>query len=154
MTEKTIWSEKTKEDYGFQFMVISNLLDERAARSVEEEPIKFLDIRYLAYVEEQDGAVTLKDLEKALGLASPTVAGAVKGLERKGLVTMTADTRDRRIKLVTLTDAGRAILDRQDEFRARSEDLITRQFTDEELETLRDMLGRVRGALETGVNED
>lgn len=147
MTEDRQWDD-ARDDLGWMFREISEHLDRRANDAMEDEVVRFSDLRYMHYIECMGKPVTLKDMEKALGLASPTVAGAVKSLERKGLVEMTSDRNDRRVKLVTLTDTGRGILERQVGFRMRSEDLICGSLSEEERDQLRDMLRRIMADLE------
>ncbi|MDO5853297.1 MAG: winged helix DNA-binding protein [Thermoplasmata archaeon] len=147
MTEDRQWDD-ARDDLGWMFREISEHLDRRANDAMEDEVVRFSDLWYMHYIECMGKPVTLKDMEKALGLASPTVAGAVKSLERKGLVEMTSDRNDRRVKLVTLTDTGRGILERQVGFRMRSEDLICGSLSEEERDQLRDMLRRIMADLE------
>ena len=45
-----------------------------------------------------------KDIEEQLRLSNPTVTGILKRLERKGFVTRTVGSRDRRYKEVRLTE--------------------------------------------------
>lgn len=50
------------------------------------------------------GPVNQKDIEEELRLTNPTVTGILKRLERKGFVTRTVGSRDRRYKEVRLTE--------------------------------------------------
>jgi DNA-binding MarR family transcriptional regulator/N-acetylglutamate synthase-like GNAT family acetyltransferase len=61
---------------------------------------------------EQDGPQTLGRLTQALGLAQPTVTRAVARLVELGLVEVSRVHRDQRHKTISLTEAGRAALER------------------------------------------
>ncbi len=54
----------------------------------------------------QEHELTLKQLEGLLHVAQPTAAGIVIRLEQKGYVECFADAADRRVKRVSITDAG------------------------------------------------
>jgi DNA-binding MarR family transcriptional regulator len=56
------------------------------------------------------GAPTMGDLAAALVLDRSALAHNLKPLERDGLVTVAVDPKDRRSRLVTLTEAGKARL--------------------------------------------
>jgi DNA-binding MarR family transcriptional regulator len=53
------------------------------------------------------GPMRLTDLAAVEGIAQPSMTSLVTGLERAGLVERRPDPADRRVVLVTLTDAGR-----------------------------------------------
>ncbi|MEZ5839781.1 MAG: MarR family transcriptional regulator [Hyphomicrobiales bacterium] len=52
----------------------------------------------------------IRDLAPFLAMDRTTLTAALKPLERRGLVKVTADAADRRAKRLGLTDAGRALL--------------------------------------------
>lgn len=56
------------------------------------------------------GAERVKVLAKQVGVSQPTVTASLGALERKGLVSRSADPSDARATLVALTEAGRAAL--------------------------------------------
>jgi DNA-binding MarR family transcriptional regulator len=51
-----------------------------------------------------------RSLASAIGLDTSTIAGVVDRLELRGLVQRSAADHDRRLRLLTLTDDGRALL--------------------------------------------
>lgn len=54
---------------------------------------------------------TMSDLAGELALDKSTITANLKPLERRGLVTIGVDPRDRRARRVRLTEMGRALLD-------------------------------------------
>jgi DNA-binding MarR family transcriptional regulator len=67
-----------------------------------------------------------------LGLSLPSVSRAVDGLAKRGLVTRTEDPRDRRTKIVALTDGGEAVVQRLLELRlAGLQDFVAELAPDE-----------------------
>ena len=59
----------------------------------------------------QSGPLRLGDLARVLGVDSSTVTPQTQRLERFGFVARTRDPRDGRAVLLTITRAGRALLD-------------------------------------------
>lgn len=89
------------------------------------------------------GPVNQKDIEEELRLTNPTVTGILKRLERKGFVTRTVGSRDRRYKEVRLTEKCARL---GEQFHPTAEELLGRMFdgfTAEELEDLNRLLRRL-----------
>lgn len=56
------------------------------------------------------GARTSHDLAQALGVGATTLTGIVDRLEARGLVVRKPDARDRRVRLVALSDQGEGLV--------------------------------------------
>ena len=52
-----------------------------------------------------------RTLASTVGFDTSTIGGVIDRLEARGLVTRSASPNDRRVRLLTLTDAGRALLE-------------------------------------------
>jgi DNA-binding MarR family transcriptional regulator len=61
----------------------------------------------------REGPVRVTTLAAAARIGQPSMTEQVQRLERQGLVTRVDDPGDGRVALVTITDAGRALLDHQ-----------------------------------------
>jgi DNA-binding MarR family transcriptional regulator len=61
----------------------------------------------------QEGPVRVTTLAAAAGIGQPSMTELVQRLERQGLVTRVEDPADGRAALVTITNAGRALMDDQ-----------------------------------------
>ncbi|MFB9834395.1 MarR family winged helix-turn-helix transcriptional regulator [Actinoallomurus acaciae] len=59
---------------------------------------------------EREGPVRLTALAAAEGIAQPSMTQLVQRLEREGLIARMRDPEDRRVALVTITEAGRGVL--------------------------------------------
>lgn len=86
---------------------------------------------------------TMKNLEKILKVAQPTVVGVVARLQQKGFVRTEENPRDRRVKLVHLTEDGRAKCREADAFMDRDQDWLLRGFTEQEKQQFYQYLKRV-----------
>lgn len=58
-----------------------------------------------------EGPQRSTDIAATLGFAPRTVTEAIDGLERDKLVAREPDPRDRRAKIVSITETGRAVID-------------------------------------------
>ncbi|CAM4091092.1 MarR family winged helix-turn-helix transcriptional regulator [Tsukamurella strandjordii] len=109
---------------------------------VERTGLPFSRIRALTRLA-RSGPMTLKQLAHAATMDPPATTVTVNDLEERGLVVRDTDPADRRAKLVTLTDAGRAVValvaDTPDPAPAP-----LREFTPTELGALADMLRRLQ----------
>jgi len=65
--------------------------------------------RVLLLIDRQ-GEVKAADIADLFGLAPRTVTDTLDGMERQGLISRHPDKKDRRIKRIVLTDAGRRAL--------------------------------------------
>jgi DNA-binding MarR family transcriptional regulator len=80
------------------------LLERRAG----EHRISVIQTRLLGVL--RDRTPTMNELARLLGLDKSSATGLVGRAERRGLVTRVPSTADRRVVLVDLTDAGRALV--------------------------------------------
>jgi DNA-binding MarR family transcriptional regulator len=71
-------------------------------------PTQFAALRKLAEV----GSATQNHLGRLLALDPATIQGVVRRLTERGLISRTQDPTDRRMAVLTTTEAGRTVLDR------------------------------------------
>ena len=101
----------------------------------------------LALTEADDGQRSLKELEQILHVAQSTAAGIVSRLEQKGLVEAAGNPSDRRIKMVRLTQAGRACCQDAKRNMAQTEARILSGLTETEQSLFLLLLKKVRDSL-------
>ena len=75
---------------------------------VERTGLPFSRIRVLKRLARQP--MTVKQVAEAATIDAPAATVTVNDLEARGLVTREIDPQNRRCKLVSLTDAGRAVV--------------------------------------------
>ena len=90
---------------------------------------------------------TQADLTRLLRVEPPTTAKTLARLERSGFITRERSEADRRVVLVSPTDAGRRLEDGVLAAWARLEDRTTRDLSPGERDQLRDLLARVSATL-------
>lgn len=64
----------------------------------------------LELIEGRSDGMSVKDIAAHLGVSQPTATDSIIALERKGLITKTSSTADRRAVNITLTDDGLSAL--------------------------------------------
>jgi MarR family transcriptional regulator for hemolysin len=101
---------------------------------------------------------TQSGMAKAMGLTRATLTHHLNALERQGLVRRWREDSNRRVQRVALTDAGEATFDRLREVAVRHDQRLRAQLSDDEVEQLGDLLGRMLAGLDqpatAGVGED
>lgn len=98
----------------------------------------------LCFLDLRGGAeTTVQDIGAHFHLKHPTVVGLVQRLEDKGFVQTTVSARDRRCRLIRLTDRFDQVHRVMQQSRAALDERSARGFSDEELRTLRGLLERV-----------
>ncbi len=106
---------------------------------IEESGLPFSRIRILRRLER--APMTVKQVAHAATVDAPAATVAVNDLEDRELVVREVDPANRRCKLVSLTDAGRALLARIDRVEDPAPDALAALSADD-LETLRAILSR------------
>lgn len=94
-----------------------------------------------------NGRVRSTDLAEAFGFAPRTITEAVDGLERDGLVERVVDESDRRVKHISLTATGKEVLASTEPVRKRFATRLFEVLSQEEIEQLASLLGKLNGSL-------
>ena len=108
---------------------------------VEQSGLPFSRVRVLRRVAIRP--MTAKQLAEATAMDAPATTVVINDLEDRGLVVRQTDPANRRCKLVSLTDAGQAMIDRI----SAADDPAPAVFdnlNDAELRMLRELLARLR----------
>ena len=107
---------------------------------VERSGLPFSRIRILKRLSRQP--MTVKELARAATIDAPAATVAVNDLEERGLVVREVDPTNRRCKIVSLTEQGRAMVARIDAVDDPAPDVFT-ALTDGDLDTLRSLLAKL-----------
>jgi DNA-binding MarR family transcriptional regulator len=87
--------------------------------------------------------MTAKEIAAAATMDAPATTVAVNDLQERGLVVRDADPTNRRSKLISLTDAGRKLVDSIDDLDDPAPRAVT-DLTNAELRMLQRILGKMR----------
>ena len=91
--------------------------------------------------------MTVKEVAQAATIDAPAATVAVNDLEDRGLVVRETDPTNRRCKVVSLTDAGRAMVREIDAVDDPAPDALA-ALDDAELKALKAILDQTRGEIE------
>lgn len=141
-------------DCGLLIKNIDLCLAKKANNSLIDDDITLSQLRFLSYLYEKDGyTASLKEMERFYDVSQPTVAGMMKRLERKGLVSTSPDPRDRRAKNATLTARGKNLLKHQETFHCMTQNTLLEPLAPEERIAFMDMLQRVWENIKDEISE-
>jgi DNA-binding MarR family transcriptional regulator len=98
---------------------------------VAELDSSFSQVKML-FLLEDGGEHSVKEIATHLGLSLPAASRAVDGLIQRGWVTRRESAKDRRSRIVTLTDDGRAVVDRVLRARLKTLERFAEELTPEE----------------------
>lgn len=106
----------------------------------------------LAYVTEQ-GPITQTALAERIGVGRAAAGSAIDRLEARGLLTRTADERDRRVRLVDVTSDGRATANQITDIDGRLRERLRHDVTRQERQQLASLLVRLQRNAVTATTE-
>lgn len=119
---------------------INRLLEYNFGENLKKWDLTFSQAHVLKTLYVNQGQATQKEIEKQLGVSHPTVSGLIHRLEKNGYVTSEIDKRDKRNRIVTLTDRAmehRAVVM---EGRKKIENLLLSDFSPAEITELDSLL--------------
>jgi DNA-binding MarR family transcriptional regulator len=110
--------------------------------AVGELDLSMTQVKMLHAVESEDD-LSLKGLAERLGLSLGAASRAVDGLHQRGLIERREDEQDRRIKRVSPTEAGQAIVTRLNQARRATVQQFALTLTDDERQGLAEALAPI-----------
>lgn len=128
------------------FMILRNV-KKLIIRNLSGE-LTFLEFKCLkiAYMK----PVTQKEIVEETGLTKGTVSKALKSLEEKGLITRKRAGREYRVEL---TEKGIAVMKRFEKIASEINEILLRDFSEEERRNLKNLLERMLKNIERIGNE-
>jgi MarR family transcriptional regulator, transcriptional regulator for hemolysin len=91
---------------------------------------------------------TQSEMAEQLGITGATLTHHLNGMERKGLVRRWREDNNRRVQRVELTDDGVELFDRLLAVAQRHDRLLRSQLSDDEVEQLGSLLGRLAAGVQ------
>lgn len=128
---------------------INDCLKKRANNALRKEGLTLMQSHVLLKLQKApDQRMTFKEIEKDLHVAQSTTAGLLGRLQEKHLIECCDDLKDKRIKIACLTQKGESHCAQARKNMAESHRLIMQGLTQEEIDTLADLLSKVYFNLE------
>ncbi len=118
----------------------------RAFRDFDIKGPEYFLLRILSV----EGTQSVSDIANHLALTQATASNIINSAENKGLVEKVKDPHDRRVTLISLTDAGVNLLSEVKKARLERSKRILRQLTTEELEELVRIFSKLKDTMVEG----
>ncbi len=116
--------------------------DQAMTEALEEMELTGAQGHIISYLSHCKEAPCPKDIEKHFELSHPTVSGLLTRLEKKGFVALRTDASDRRCKRIYLLDKGQQCHQTIHHHIDHMEEIIAKDFTEEEKQQLTSLLRR------------
>lgn len=91
----------------------------------------------------EKGEMSQKELQDILKIQSGSLSEIIMKIEGKGYITKERDSKDKRCLILKITDSGREFLEQRNLVKAREEETMFDVLSEEEQESLREMLSRL-----------
>lgn len=133
----------TTYDMGYLIKSINDKLKVKADSMLKSHDLTISQSRIVGFLAQKGGQATQKEIEEFFDVSHPTIVGLVSRMEQNGMLTTFVSTEDRRNKIVKLTDSALMIANDIKASVATSEKELLQDLTNEEVETLKNLLSRV-----------
>lgn len=110
----------------------------------EAADLTVTEVHTLEAVGTDDVSHSMSEIAARLAVTVATVTVAINRLSSKGFTARRVSDDDRRVVLVSLTDAGRQVVEAHRAYHRRMVDAATEGLTDEEIEMLARVLKKVK----------
>ncbi len=140
--------------FGYRFSSISRALGQQMLLYVEREfGLGLAEYRILTVLEDGESP-SIREIATKSQIDKAQVTRCMSALVQRGLVTQAVDARDRRLRSITLTKAGRSLLATMWPFNKDRNERLERSVTKSELDTLWKVLDRFDREVEEMLNEE
>ncbi|MGN0771503.1 MAG: MarR family winged helix-turn-helix transcriptional regulator [Christensenellales bacterium] len=137
-----------EKDFGYLMKSINDKMKARADADLKSFDITFAQSQVIAFLSENGGKATQKEIEVFMEVSHPTVVGIVSRMEQNGHVVTWFDEKDKRNKIVKLTQKAENMgKDMQQNVR-NNEKQILKSLSEQEMKELTRMLGIIYKNLE------
>ena len=129
-----------ERDIGYLIKNINDKLKMKADADLKQYNLTLAQSRVFAFLHNNGGLATQKEIEVFLEVSHPTVVGIVSRMEQNGHVTSWIDDQDRRNKIVKLTETAKALgIDMEHDISANEQKMLS-SLSEADIECLREML--------------
>lgn len=128
---------------GYLIKAINDRIKVKADKDLKSRHLTLAQSRVLMFLRDQGGQATQKEIETFLEVSHPTVVGLVSRMARRKFVNVTVSPRDRRNRIISLTDDARAVSQDMDTVIRAMEERMLAKLSLAERTTLMALLERV-----------
>ena len=128
--------------FGHMVRILHWCTDQAMTAALEKMELTAAQGHIMGYLNHCPDPPCPKDVEERFRLSHPTVSGILSRLEQKGFLELISDSKDRRYKRIRVLPKGVECHQRIHEAIAANEELMVRDFTEEERELFHRLLTR------------
>lgn len=142
-----------KKEVGHEIHVLSNMIgrkideEKRQRNMVDVSPVQIWVVRYLH--EHKGEEICQRDLERDFNVTRSTVTGILQIMEKKGYILRVSVPTDARLKKILLTEKGEELYYKVRDHIHETETFLVKGMTEEEVEQLLFLLGKIKNNLTT-----
>lgn len=129
-----------KKDVGYLIKTINDKLKVKADESLKQYNLTLTQSRVLTFLNSKNGQALQKEIELFLEVSHPTVVGIVSRMEQKGYITSWLDERDKRNKIVKVTEQAQDLAVAMEQQMSNNEKTLLASLSREDVEQLKDLL--------------
>lgn len=144
-------AKDVEKHLGHKFRIIHNMIDKYFEKRWDDSihyltRVQCATLHYL--YDHRDQNVFQKDIEAAFSITGATATNILKGLERQKLIMREPMPEDARLKKIVLLESGVVCHKQAYRNMIHMEETLAAGFSEEDLETLRNMLDHIIANLE------
>lgn len=129
-----------RKDIGYLIKTIQDKMKSKADADLKRHHLTLAQSRVLIYLAEKGGEATQKEVETFMEVSHPTTVGIISRMEQNGFLKTQMDTRDKRNKIVRLTERAMAVAKEMNTVIQKSEETMLQSLTKEEIQVLQKSL--------------
>ena len=125
---------------GALLKIIVDKMKSEADADFKKYGLTFTQSRVLTYLNNHNYTATQKEIEDYLCVSHPTIVGIVSRMERKNYVQCYIDQKDKRNKIISLTQKAIIKGEKMEQVTLKKEKTLLSGLTDEQIKQLKQML--------------
>lgn len=129
-----------QKDIGYLIKNIHDKLKLKADADLKQSNLTLAQARVLAFLKSRGGQATQKEIEIFLEVSHPTVVGIISRMEQNGHLFCWPDPKDKRNKIVALTDKAKKLGKQMEEQMLANDRRLLAPLSAEDAEKLKQLL--------------
>lgn len=129
-----------QKDVGYLIKNINDKLKVKADADLKNSNLTLAQSRVLAFLDSRGGQATQKEIEVYLEVSHPTVVGIISRMEKNGHLNCWIDEKDKRNKIVALTEQAKALGKEMEQQILSNEKKLLASLSEDDIKKLKQML--------------
>lgn len=129
-----------QKDIGYLIKNINDKLKAKADADLKQSHLTLAQSRVMVFLDSRGGQATQKEIEGFLEVSHPTVVGIISRMEQNGHLRCWVDEKDKRNKMVALTDRAKALGVEMKRTVSENEQKLLASLSDKDIEKLKQLL--------------